>query len=247
MEVMKLRAVRGLGMEQMFSEPPEKKQEVLFTIRGISDEVPALSESFTLVLNRDIQSSVEMASELAVYIAKKYPERNVMLINTYAGMNLMQKTLALGMHHCDLQMPPEFRRFFVRMDESWFSETASPGMKNIHLLDCPISTCTPWRLEAELAIVPAQILIINSFEFAALSRWHSSTLAVGLLALQQKFGLSVVIFSQEMRADVRPMNRGRGPIGMLSAISPSVWKVRSGYENMGLGPKGQMRPPNHIS
>ncbi len=245
MEVIKLRAVRGLGMEQIFSEPSEKKREVLFTIRGMGEVVPALSESFTLVLNRDIQSSVEMASELAVYLAKKYPEQNVMLINTYAGMNLMQKTMALGMYHSELQMPPAFRRFFTRMDDSWFSETASPGMRNVHVLDCPISTCTPWRLEAELMIVPAQILILNSFEFAALSRWHRSVLAEGLLSLQQKYGLSVVIFSQEMRMDVRPMSRARGPIGMLSAITPAVWKVHRAHENMGLGPKGEMRPPNH--
>jgi hypothetical protein len=245
MEVMKLRAVRGIGMEQIFSEPPEKKREVLFTIRGMGEVIPALSESFTLVLNRDIQSCVEMASELAVYIAKKYPEQNVMLINTYAGMDLMQKTMALGMYHSQLQMPPAFKRFFTRMDDSWFSETASPGMRNVHVLDCPISTCTPWRLEAELGIVPAQILILNSFEFGALSHWHRSVLAEGLLALQQKFGLSVVIFSQEMRSDVRPMSRARGPIGMLSAISPAVWKVQSVYDNMGLGPNGNMRPLNH--
>ena len=229
----------------VFGAVGEKAGSVVHDPSAMHDTIPALSESFTLVLNRDIESCVEMSSELAVYIAKKYPEQNVMLINTYAGMNLMQKTMALGMYHCQMQMPPAFKRFFTRMDDTWFSETASPGMRNVHVLDCPISTCTPWRLEAELGIVPAQILILNSFEFGALSHWHRSVLAEGLLALQQKFGLTVVIFSQEMRSDVRPLSRARGPIGMLSAIAPAVWKVQSVYENMGLGPKGMMRPPNH--
>jgi hypothetical protein len=248
MDAIKLREVRGFDMEEMFSVPPERERETLFTFVGMSENIQAMSESFTLVLNRDIRASVEMASEIAVFLAKKYPERNVMLVNTYAGSDMMQRTLAYGMRECKVPMPPSFRRFFTAppdfirhasgyvgphpdaSQDAWFAEGAAPGMKNIRVLDCPISTCTSWRMEAELAITPAQILIVNSFEFGALNHWHRSVLAEGLLELQQKHSLSIVVFSQEMRSDVIPFRKARGPIGVLSANCPAVWKVMSDYE-----------------
>ena len=189
-----------------------------------------------------------MASEIAVFLAKKYPERKVMLVNTYAGTDMIQQTLARGMRECKIPMPPSFRRYFTGSSDfvrhpsgfvgprddapqdSWFLEDAAPGMKNIRLLDCPMSSCTPWRLEAELQTSPSHILILNSFEFAALNHWHRGVLAEGLLDLQLKFGLSIVIFSQEMRTDVIPFRKARGPIGVLSAKCPAVWKIMSDYE-----------------
>ncbi len=232
MDAINLREVKAYGMSEIFAEPPEKPREVLFTFQGVQEweNVQAKTNSFTIVLQRHIRGTMEMSSEMAVFRTKKYPAQNILLINTYAGTDLMQETLSRAMQQCKIVLPPSYRRHFKNPDDSWFSEEAAPPCPNLRLLNCPLGTCTPWRIDAELALAPASIVILNSFEFAALSSWDRSVLSEGLLATQQKYGLSVIIFSQEMRTDVSPFLKSRGPIGALSANAHAVWKVMTPWE-----------------
>jgi hypothetical protein len=227
MEILNQQTPRSFRVEDIFLEPTERQPEVLvrYPSQQWGETFEAKSDSFTIVMNRDLKGSIQMASAMAIFLSKKHPLKNVLLVNTYAGVDLMQRTLALGMKDAELPMPSSFARLPI-FDDS----VASPFPFNLRLLDCPMATCTTWRLEQEIQLYPSDIVILNSFEFASLSQWQRGQLAEGLLELRAKFGLTIVIFSQEMRSDISPYFKGRGALGILSAHAPSVWRIMTAAE-----------------
>ena len=241
MEILNQQTPRSFRVEDIFLEPTERQPEVLvrYPSQQWGETFEAKSDSFTIVMNRDLKGSIQMASGMAVFLSKKHPLKNVLLVNTYAGVELMQRTLALGMKDAELPMPSSFARFFPQSEGTpgpndrlpiFDDSVASPFPFNLRLLDCPMATCTTWRLEQEIQLYPSDIVILNSLEFASLSQWQRGQLAEGLLELRAKFGLTIVIFSQEMRSDISPYFKGRGALGILSAHAPSVWRIMTAAE-----------------
>ena len=57
-------------------------------------------------------------------------------------------------------------------------------------------------------------------------------LAESLLELYAKTRCTIVVYSQEMRSDIAPYRKGRGPLGVISANAASVWRVMSSFEEV---------------
>src|ERR1035437_3769063 len=71
------------------------------------------------------------------------------------------------------------------------------------------------------------MVILNSFEFAAWSIFLRAQFAQGLVGLQQRLQLTIVVFSHDLRHDLSSYRAGRGPLGLLAAYAHSVWPVTS--------------------
>ncbi|MDP4199043.1 MAG: hypothetical protein Q8902_05675 [Bacteroidota bacterium] len=229
---------RTLDMAEVFRGAPEPDCEVLCKMQGLSEMLEARSESFTIVMNRDIRGSVEMASEMAVHIAQKFQNKQVLLVNTYASTALMRRTLAHAMLTRGILLPPNYKdyfepSYFARGVPAGFVEgVPDPNPQNLRVLDCPVSTCAPWRIKEDVALHHSDVIIINSFEFAALTVSQRQHLAEGLLDLYARTRCTIVIFSQEMRSDIAPYRKGRGPLGVISAHAASVWKIMTTFEEV---------------
>ena len=93
MAIYEKRGVVAGRVEDVFHQPPEAEQELLCTYLDDSESIAVHSNMLTIVLNRDIRKSVDISAAMAVHLAKKYPSRNILLLNTYAGTALMQQSL----------------------------------------------------------------------------------------------------------------------------------------------------------
>lgn len=229
---------RTLDMAEVFRGAAEPNSEVLCKMQGVSEMLEARAANFTVVMNRDIRGSVEMASEMAVHIAQKFADKQVLLVNTYAGTKLLRRTLAHAMLMRGILLPLNYKDYFELeyfahgVPEGFVEGVPDPNPQNLRVLDCPISTCAAWRLQEHVALYHSDVIIINSFEFAALTAWGRQLLAEGLLDLYAKTRCTIVVYSQEMRSDIAPYRKGRGPLGVLSAHAASVWKIMSTYEEV---------------
>ena len=231
MASINLRGIRSIELPEVFEQPPEPTRETLCTYLDGDDKIVVESKTFTVVLNRDIRHNVRISSEMSLWLARKFPEKKVVLINTYAGTDLLQKSLAVGMWRLNIKLPPGFKQYVPHSDPSDFDEAAPPPFPtNLRLLDCPTSTFSAWRLEEELKSQEAEIVILNSFEFSTMSLTNRRHLAEGLIDLRARRNLSIVLFSHEMKNDVASFTPGRGAIGYLTAYAGSVWRIMTPFD-----------------
>jgi hypothetical protein len=233
MAAYNMKEISWKDIGQVFAAEPEIKPERLCAYSEGDDIIVAEWDTFTVVMNRNIQRSIEISTGMALHIAKKYNGGNVLLVNTYASTELLQQSIARALFHSGQKLPHSYFRFFP---ETWivdrdFDDSATPQFPpNLRLLDCPASSLSLWRLEQALDEYQAETIILNSFEFASLARQQRMVLAEGLLELREKRGLSVIIFSHEMKADIAPYTPGRGALGLLSAFAGSVLRLMTPYE-----------------
>jgi hypothetical protein len=248
--LVKIQKPRSVNTADIFRVNPEPDQEVLCGIERVGERLEAKKHGFTIVLNRDIKASVALACDMGVHLARKFATEQVLLVNTYAGTNLMQRSLACALHAYGVLLPVGYKQYF---DERYLREEGregfvegvpDPNPENLQVLDCPTGSCDPWRIEEEVALRGSSIIVINSFEFAAMSSWGRQLLAQGLLELHSKTRCSVVIFSQELRSDIIPFRKGRGALGMLSAHASSVWKMMTPYEEEQYRKRFRRHDPN---
>jgi hypothetical protein len=225
--------VRGYEVSEVFAAAPEADREVLCTylddVHG--DKIEAVSNTFTIVMNRDITKSIEISSHMSVFLARKFPGRNVMLVNTYAGTALLQRTLAFGIAACGGKVPAEHGELLPHDYKKLVAQNgeASDAPKNLRILDCPSGLLDASRIDDELNLMgcaddESAIVILNSFEFSAWGFDRSrKAFAEGLVELQVRRALTMVIFSHEIRADVQVHTPAHGAIGVISAFAGSVW------------------------
>ncbi len=234
MAICALDGVRKIGMADLFAAAPEPAREQLCQYENAEgDAIVVHSNALTLVLNRDIRESVEISNAMSLFLARKFPERHVLLINTYAGADLMQRTFAHALHEQNIPLPPSFARFFEEHDHVTFDDAVpNPFPENLSILDAPTSLLTASRLEEEVKERPGCIVLLNSFEFTSFSRWEREQFAQGILAIRARMPLTMVIFSHEQRYDVASFTPARGPIGALSAYAASVWRLMSHEEKL---------------
>ncbi len=184
----------------------------------------------TIVLCRELKRSVEIASAVALKLALKFPERNVLLFNTYASAELLTSGFVQALHLLDIKVPYIFQRYLPKASAADFSDTVDlPSPENLRVIDCPTSTLTPETLARDIERTGAEIVILNSLEYAGFSDRRRREIARGLLDLRHRTGVSIFIFSHEMRR-LLPYMGGRGTLGMLSAFTKSVWPILNEWE-----------------
>src|SRR5205809_7014685 len=101
-------STRSLQLHQIFEaakHPLEPKRELLITYRDGMDEYQGMSDTLTIAMCRNIRKSIMISSALTIKIAHKYPDKSVLLINTYAGAELLVESFARGMHMCSYKLP----------------------------------------------------------------------------------------------------------------------------------------------
>ena len=224
-EALKLTEIFQAAEKEAANEP-----ERLISYREDIQEYHAYTGSVTIVMSREIRKSVEIASAIALHVALKYPERNVLLFNTYAGADLLTAGFVQAMHLLNLKVPWTFQKYLPKAADTDFDDSVDlPSPENLRVLDCPTSTLTPETLEAEITRHSSNIVILNSLEFAAFTDRRKKDLAETLLDLRQRLGLTVFVFSHELRPIV-PYSGGRGALGLLSAFSGSVWHILNEWD-----------------
>ncbi len=232
MKSVNLAAIKSLPLDEVFTLPEAPPREHLCGWSGWCGRIEAKSDGFTIILDRDIVHAVENASAMSIHLANKFPAKKLLLINTYASAELLQSSLVHGMVQARMKVPHRLKKYLRSSEESLDESASLPT--NLRVLNCPTSTLTSTLLESEIKEKEYEIIVLNSFEFATLSRYTKSMLAKAFLELQVRHGLTVVIYSQEMRNDIRELSFARGAIGILSAYATAVWRVYDPYEEMQL-------------
>ncbi len=231
MAIYEKRGVIAGRVEDVFHQPPEEEQELLCTYLDESDSIAVHSNMLTIVLNRDIRKSVEISAAMAVHLAKKYPSRNILLLNTYAGTELMQQSLARGLAESGYDIPASYAPLLGRDYQDKIVEGAQLSFpENLRILSCETGTLETWRIEEEMNIFGCDVAILNSIEYSMLEEKDRRHLACSLLELRRATGLTLVLFSHEMRADVASYTPARGPIGLMSAHAGSVWRIMTQFD-----------------
>jgi hypothetical protein len=136
----------------------------------------------------------------------------VLYVNGYAGPVLMRECLAAALEKAPLA---EELRVNLKIMQ------ASIGNWNEHLALEEITNggyTVTWK-------EPADAIVLNSFEFAAIDFREKRNLARQLVQFQQKYNLTLVIFTQETRRDLAPGMAARGPIGYLVTLSATVSRI----------------------
>ncbi len=220
-------AIKSVSLNEMFESPPEPPKDLLCTRISNGEKLEALNNSLTLVLDRDIHRSVEHSAAMAVYLSTKFPERNTLLINTYAGEDLMQTSLLKGMMDADMLLPSSWKyRAVMANRKAKFSESPDAVMPpNLRVLNCPYDTLSTKLIDSEITAHGCKIVILNSFESSSLSQYAKWELARGLVSLRINRKLSMVVYSQTRHRGISTYSIGYGPIGSMGPYSNAIWRI----------------------
>lgn len=229
---------RSISAKELFNLPKEPvPQELCRYSRFDQTTRQIFSDTITIVMNRDIRRNTEIASGLALHLAVRYPQRRVLLINTYAGTALMQRTLAEAAWRECFGTPKRVPEAILESFEearTWQQPQSASGdgaseefefPENFRVLNAPTGFLTAAMLATELAEYHADTVIVNSFEYSAWSAFLRGQFAHSLIALQRQMKLTVVVFSHEMRYDLSDRRPGRGAIGVLAGFAFSIWRL----------------------
>jgi hypothetical protein len=321
MEKLTYNSSFNLGLLFGLAEQPASEQ--IFNYKSSEMEIPVQTDSFTIVLSRDVRRNTFMAAELAFNAAHGDLTKDVWYVNTYAGVNFLKECFrklfdAAGL---ELPLPPEeddeeeeepappqidkYARpqepaydslpphpsvfavtpggpvlpdgaqkfladgtmYTLYGDLYWMYETPemrnakearereaaklipppppppplrggeldpSHVLPNLRVFHVPIGHWSTVRLAKDIRSFGRmgcqQIIIINSFEYAPLTRGRKERMARELVQLCDKFHLSIVIFSHEMKKDIEPGLPGRGSIGIIAAKASAVSRFPDPFE-----------------
>ena len=205
-------SIRGLG-----NSPPNPENE---------DLIQVASQAINIVSCRDVRKNVRASLRMGFELSQQ--KLKVLYINSYAGMALLQESMkaeleAIELSAVSLDAP--------KQDES-FNGSILPlphgeKLSSFRLIDSPIGQWE-WNVNAirkEIESHATNILILNSFEFAALNHRQKQKLAHDLIALQTDYYLTVILFTQEVKRDMEPGLQCRGPLGILTSLAATVSKV----------------------
>ncbi|HEY3875804.1 MAG TPA: hypothetical protein VGM92_10025 [Candidatus Kapabacteria bacterium] len=222
-----------LRVSQIFEAAARQAQSVperIITYNASIQTYHAYAGELTLVMCRDIRKSVDVASAICLAVAGKYPDRNILMFNTYASADLLTGGFVRALHFLNLKVPFTFQNYLPRAKKDAFDDTVDlPSPENLRVVDCPTSTLTPDSLRREIEKSKAKIVVLNSLEFAGFSDRAKRELAEAVLDLRHQLGITFFVFTHEMRVAM-PYTGGRGPVGMLTAFARSIWHIVNDWE-----------------
>jgi hypothetical protein len=217
---------RSLTLGDLQGLPEELPKKRLYRSQPGEEPIEVMSETFNIVMSRNVRKNTRLAAEVAVGIAKNEGSRDVWYINTYAGVNLLKESFeqALG----------EIPQTGSRQDT----------LPNLRIMDVPLGEWSTTALAEDIETNGREnaqpVIVLNSFEFASFTRGRGERLARELLKLRNRFGLTVVLFSHEMKRDLQPGLAGRGALGMIAPFATVISPIFDPFEHL----MGHMRAEN---
>jgi hypothetical protein len=232
------RSLRSLTIGELYQIPDNPPKCLLGTYSDREDLIRVTSGGFTIVLCREIRKNIKVAVSVAVGLAHKYPDKKILLLNSYAGTELLKSAFSKEMwrHRKD-----DRSMFEAAARKDAENGVAMDTLPNIRLLDVPMGEWSTEQVRQEVTEHGAEIIIWDSFEFSAVNRYRREIVAREMLKLREEYNLTVVVFSHEMKRDVKAGIPSRGAIGMISAYADSVWRLETEEEMM--KPIKQYRTP----
>ncbi len=246
---------RRLTYESLMAMPSEPESKAFYTYQNGDDRVEVLNDTFTLVLSRDIRKNTKIAAEIAFSVAKEHNELDVFYVNTYAGVALMKEAFTEALKKSGMTpLPPgedlapltpvvnEMETDAEKEDvEEEEEEDEEPDhgpsvLPNLFIYDVPLGTWDSARLRRDIEDRGTKehhpVVILNSFEFASISRGQREKMVMQLIELRSTLGLTFLIFSHEMKRDLAAGLPGRGSLGVISAHSGSVQRMNDPFEHL---------------
>jgi len=217
------RKLRSFKIGEFLSEPKPENPHFLCTYVNGGDSFHVHKHNFNLLLHKELKENVQIASDLAVHLAHKRPREKVLLINTYAGYHLMTECLSLSLKR--VNVPHDDPR--KAQDENQPIEDMLEGeaiLPNLDLLDVPMGCWSHEQLE-DYVTSGTTIVILNSFEFAGLTGYEREHIARNAITLFKDHPVTFILFSHEVRRDLRAGFGARGALGSIAAIAAGVYKL----------------------
>jgi len=104
----------------------------------------------------------------------------------------------------------------------------------IALCNTPFGTW-PEKLEVIRTLImdnQFNVLILNAFELVTLTPRQKHDLSIELLRIQDELDVTVIVFTQEVRKEMKPAILGRGPIGRLQCLAGTVVRIEGDGEHL---------------
>jgi hypothetical protein len=102
------------------------------------------------------------------------------------------------------------------------------------MVDTPYGTW-PEKLEEVRNLIrynQFSVVVINAFELVTMTARQKHDLSFELLRLQDEFNVTVIVFTTEVRKEMKAGIYGRGPIGRLQCLAGSVIKIEGDGEHL---------------
>jgi hypothetical protein len=171
-------------------------------------------------------------------IAETNPDVSVVYFNTYAGRELMRTSFATNPEVCLEVVLPDPAAPEVPLPATQGDKVAS--LQNLHLVSIPfgewnladiIRTLRPDSSEPSPLDKPL-VLIVNDFELAGFTACNRRCVARDLIQLKEQTGATVIVFSHEMREELKAGMPGRGALGLLAIKSDAVYRLPSEFDHL---------------
>jgi hypothetical protein len=197
-----------------------------------NEEIINISErGLNIISSRDVRKNVRKSLEIAVDLAAS--GLRVLYINSYASLGTLRDGLK-----------EQLERYPDLMQNS--GEGAPKIDLPLRFLDCKMGM---WELcrrtidesmdKVEYVVITSgsvswseekvtqsvDVLIVNSFEFSAVEYRPRMVVASDLTEWRDKRELTVILFTQEVRAVMEAGLPVRGPLGLLTATATTLSKV----------------------
>ena len=203
--------------------PQEPARTKIYSYCKNEDLIGPINDTFNIVMSKDIRKNVRIAADMAVGMAKMLQDRKIVYLNSYGGIDLMKQAFDMAFKTHTVAINPP-----VTVDD----KLVFPSLPNLELYDCPIGFWNAEAFKKHMSDQTGAIVIVNSFEYAAINRGRRAKMAEDLVEMRQNLGLTFIVFSHEKKNDVRPGYPARGAIGILAGDAFSVWSLKDEYERM---------------
>jgi hypothetical protein len=244
-------AYRHFTVDTIFSDDvPVPDHKIIWRTRpkvtnGIADPtneemIQIIAGGINIVSSRDVRRNVRKSLEIALGIAAgsdNIPGKRVLYVNSYAGIAALREGIqaemakrrgaAAGDQHADQSID-------CHADQNDFKS-------RFRILDCKMGMWLPCTSAIDEALYSKKrvnyhtdevvitqqcdVLVLNSYEFAALCWRDKLDIANRLMQWLDKLSLTVIVFTQEVQAIMEAGIPVRGPLGLLTCAAVSVAKL----------------------
>ena len=122
-------------------------------------------------------------------------------------------------------------------EEGGSLEEAGDGvLPNLFIHDVPIGTWNTLALGGDIRArgrtEKHPVVILNSLEFAPISRSQKEKMVIEMIELREQLGLTFIVFSHKLNWDIEAGLPGRGPLGILASKSGVVVRLKDPFEHL---------------